>query len=533
MDILDANGAPLPAEVRVPAQRRASMNAYNAARIDHASMANWMPGRYSGQSALRMTRETMLDRVNDAVRNNGWADAGVSRMTDIIVGTGWRLTSRPSAASLNLDPELADEIGSQIEALWRDYAEDPDFGCDAEENKTMTGILGLAIRHRFTDGEAFATLPWKMSANGYGTTVQIIDPARISNPNGAPDTQTLRDGIELDAYGAAVACHVRRNHPGDLFVAGADAFTWDRIARRDEYGRPLYVHAFEARRAGMVRGQSPWASIVQKLKQISDYDDAELQAATLNAVMAAFITTPNNADEMAEAMGTRADSSAGRSALSAMQQANYKEAPIRMPGAQVNFLLPGEEVTLTDSKHPNANFSAFVDAALRNIASAIGLTYEQLTMDWSKVNYSSARAALLEIWRGLSARKSAFTDGFMMPVFRAFLEEVFDQRRIVLPDRAVSFEANPAAWCRSEWIGPGRGWVDPEKEAKASVIRLGANISTLRDECAEQGKDYQEIIRQRGREKRMLEAEGLPESEALAIAAASAPNPADQQENAK
>ena len=120
------------------------------------------------------------------------------------------------------------------------------------------------------------------------------------------------------------------------------------------------------------------------------YDEAELQAAVLNAVMAA-----------ASPLG-------GGEELSAYQQQGleyYQAAPINVGGAKIAFTFPGEKVTLTKPSHPNSVFEAFERASLRNIASAMGMTYEQLSMDWGQVNYSSARAALLEVWRGFTARK--------------------------------------------------------------------------------------------------------------------------------
>lgn len=515
--LLDASGTPLPPEVRATARRRYAMNsAYQAAGSDHASMANWNPGTWSGQSALSFSRDFISDRVQDAVRNNGWASAGVSRLVDTIIGSGWRLSSQPNFRTLNLTPDEADEIGDQIEALWSDVAHDPGNWFDAERTKSVAGLLGLAARHRFSDGEAFAVLPWRPGANGYGTCVHVVDPARICNPYGVVDSDTLRDGVEIDAFGAPIAYHVRRSHPGDIARPMRDSFIWDRVEKETEWGRPLAVHAFEASRAGMTRGPSPWASVLQSLKQISDYNDYELQAAALNAVMAAFITTPMDMDQLADSIGAADTSKAVNSlfeAQAAAQGAAYKADPIRLKGAQVNFLNPGEEVSFTKSEHPNAAFEVFVNAGLRNIASAIGLTYEQLTMDWSKVNYSSARAALLEIWRGLTSRKSYLAHGFMQPIHMAWLEEVFDQRRIILPPRAVSFEANPGAWARAAWIGAGRGWVDPEKEAKAAAIRLATGLTTQESEAAEQGRDWKEDIMQRSRELKFAAKHGVTSGE--------------------
>ena len=48
------------------------------------------------------------------------------------------------------------------------------------------------------------------------------------------------------------------------------------------------------------------------------------------------------------------------------------------------------------------------------------------------------------------------------------------------------------------------------KEAQAAQIRMEAGLSTLQDECAEQGNDWQEVLEQQARETAMRRELGLP-----------------------
>jgi len=527
--ILDAYGAPMRRAANSYQQRGMPFgrSTWEAASYSHQDMAGWLPRSVSGQSALSTERELISDRVADIARNDGWASASMSRSLDLVVGSGWRLAVDLPAATLGLTPDQADEISDQIEEAWQSYAFDPGFYCDATRQGPMSAVLGLAYRHRIGDGEALAEICWSEERGApYATYVKMIDPDRLSNPFGAADRIDLRAGVALDPDGAAVGYHVRTNHPDDDAVWGAGAPRWEYVERETEWGRPVMVHAFEAQQAGQFRGVPPLAPILRKLKQMVRYDEAELQAALVNAVLAAFITSPGNHDQLAEAMTAGELDDINLKRLTA-----YSAAPPRLPGGTAHFLYPGDQVTLTQPGHPNSGFEAFFRAALRNVASTVGLTYEQLTMDWSQVNYSSARAALLEIWRGLTARKDMFAAQFMNQVYRAWLEEFFDRRVIRLPGVAVSFEAAPAAWARCDWIGPARGWVDPEKEAKAAQLRLEIGISDLERECAEQGLDWKRVARKRGRIRRVLAAEGLePTPPAGKAAAAPAAEDSDQRD---
>jgi hypothetical protein len=116
---------------------------------------------------------------------------------------------------------------------------------------------------------------------------------------------------------------------------------------------------------------------------------------------------------------------------------------------------------------------------------------------------------MLVIYKSLNAVRDAFAASFMGPWYMAWLEEVFDRRLIKLPPNAVSFEGNRAGWCRANWIGSGRGWIDPLREAEASGMRLSTGISTLQAEIAEQGHDWKKVALQRARERKHLLGLGL------------------------
>lgn len=511
------NGTPVTKQDTARIRMRASASApYQASDVRHQDLSAWTPGLTSGQAALSFDRDMIAARIHDIARNDGWASAAISRLVDNVIGAGWRLSAKPNARSLGIDPEQAEELADNIETAWEDYANDPGKFCDVGRRSSLGQVLALAFRHWSLDGESLGVLYWLPDRGGeYATAMQVIDPDRLSMPMGRIETETFRAGVEMDEHGAALAYHIRAVHPGDFIAStSALAFQWERVETETEWGRPVIAHAFEVQRAGMVRGVPPMSPILKKLKQITRYDEAELQAAVINATMAAFITSPFDHDQLAESLSGGADDDS----VGAYQDGRlgyYKDKPLRMDGAQVSFLYPGEEVKFNQPAHPNPVFDAFERAGLRNIASAVGLSYEQLTMDWSQVNYSSARAALLEVHRGFTARKGGFASGFMQPWYVAWLEEAIDRGKVKLPKGAPPFAEKRPAYCRAEWIGPGRGWVDPLKEANAAATRLDAGLSTYERECAEQGLDWKAVAEQRARERRHLQGLGLNPDAAL------------------
>ncbi|WP_156509106.1 phage portal protein, partial [Oleiphilus sp. HI0132] len=154
---------------------------------------------------------------------------------------------------------------------------------------------------------------------------------------------------------------------------------------------------------------------------------------------------------------------------------------------------------------PNSAYSSFVENILRHIGTGLNLPFELLMKDFSKTNYSSARAALMEAWRYFIGRRHWLATYWAKPVYELWLEEAVNKGLIEAP----GFYQNKALWCRCKWIGPGRGWIDPVKEAKASKIRLETGLSTLEDECATQGLDWEEVLEQRAREQAKMRELGL------------------------
>ena len=145
-------------------------------------------------------------------------------------------------------------------------------------------------------------------------------------------------------------------------------------------------------------------------------------------------------------------------------------------------------------------------ASLRHIAAGMNIPYELLLKDFSKTNYSSARAALLEAWRYFMGRRAWLTRVWLRPIYELWLEEAVNAGRVHAPD----FYEKRYAYARCRFIFSGRGWIDPVKEAEAAGIRMRLGISTLEAECAEQGLDWEDVLEQQAAERAVKQRLGLP-----------------------
>jgi lambda family phage portal protein len=490
---------------------------YDAADNFGSHVAAWRPYLYSPDGELNMFRDRIVARTRDLVRNDGWASGIVTRITDNAIGGHFRPTFKPDYRALAqytgnkaFDSSWADEFGRAVEAHYRTWANDPGRYCDAQRSLTVTQMLRLALRHKLVDGDALAQVAWMPERVGagrarYATAIQMIDPDRLSNPQQRFDSETSRGGVVVDAFGAATGYWIRRAHQGDWWAA-ADSVRWDLIPRETSWGRPIIIHDFDHDRAGQHRGGAGiFAPILQRMKMLWKYDETELDAAVINAIFGAYVESPFDHQLMEQALGDDVDLNQYQN-----QRAEFHEKRRTMLGeARVPILFPGEKINTVAAERPSGNFKEFEGSFLRNFSAQTGLSAQQVSNNWSDVNYSSARGALLEAWKTMQRRQHDFAQNFAQPITTSWLEESFDVDDYPLPAKAPPFLQCRAAYARAEWMGPGRGWIDPVDEKKGAILGMDGALSTLQRECAEQGLDYEEVLEQRKREIELFKKLGL------------------------
>ena len=515
--ILDAQGKPLqPSRAMALAGGNSSMP-YDAADIGGQHTAEWNPYLWSPDASLGMFRDRMVARMRDLVRNDGWASGAVTRILDNAVGANFRPISKPDYRALAaltgnkaFDAEWAEEYGREVDARYRLWSEDEGFYCDAIRKQSMAQMLRLGFRHKIVDGDALAQVVWLPQRRGYGraryaTAVLMIDPDRLSNPQLQFDQRYMRGGVHIDEVGAPIGYYIRQAHQADWFVADK-AVTWDYIPRETSWGRPIIVHDYDLEQANQHRGVGILGPVVQRLKALIKYDGAELDAAILNAIFASYIESPHDPALVESAL-------AGADELPAYQSARtdfHKEKRLSINGARIPILFPGEKINTVTAARPTSNFADFEKAVLRNFASAAGLSAQQVSQDWSDVNYSSARGALLEAWKTLDRRRIDFSIGFARPLRSAWLEECHEVDKLPMPNGVIPDYAEArGAFGRAMWLGPGIGWMDPVAEKEGAIMGMGAGLSNLELEAGVQGLDWEENLDQLAREKAAFESRGL------------------------
>jgi lambda family phage portal protein len=470
---------------------------YNGASWIRKQLSNWLPIRASADAELLGDQGTLVARSRDLDRNTGIAAGAIQTTLDNVVGANLRLSAWPDYRALNQTPEWAEAWGRTVESLWKTFADTT--AIDVANKLTFTGLTTLVYRSILQNGEALALPLWMPRPESqFRTCLQLVDTDRLSNPGNMTPTLLLRGGVEMDDYGRPLAYHVRRisSWPGMFFPAiGGIGGEWETIPAQTEWGRKRVLHIYAQDRVDQTRGKPILAPVIEQFRMLDSYQRAELASAIVNALVAGVIETPLDPATIAEMVGGDANA----------YLAAKNEYRVQLEGGSMFALYPGDKMTPFAPDRPAPQFAAFSEFVMRQIGVSMGLPYEQLMKDYSKTNYSSARAALLESWRYFTTRRSWLTTYWAQPVYELWFEEAVNAGLIDAPD----FYNQRAFYTRAKWIGPGRGWIDPVKEAEAAQIRMSTGLSTLEAECAEQGLDYNDVIDQRMIEKKRLQEAGL------------------------
>ena len=523
VQILGVDGRPLqaaPPATRAKMLHGDSRTPFDGGAYTGEHVENWFPYLWSPDGERNLYRDQIAARARDLVRNDGWASGAVTRILDNSIGGQFRPLFKPDYKALRLltgikafDSTWAHEYAQAASAYYRTWADDQAKYADAQRHNTITQLMRLAFRHKLIDGDSLAQLLWIGDRVGpgrarYATSVLLIDPDRLSNPQLVFDTDTMRGGVTVDKYGAATGYHIRRAHQGDWWAA-ADSQTWDWIPKETAWGRPIIVHDFDPDRAGQHKGGAGiFTAVLTRMKMLAKYDGVELDAAVVNAIFGAYVESPYDHSLVEEALGDETDSALG--AYQDMRSEFHDSRKTMLGGVRIPTLFPGEKINAVTAARPNANYMAFQNAFLRNFAATTGLSAQQLSNNWSDVNYSSARAAMLEAYKTMGRRHYDFTMRTATPIVGCWHEESRDVDNYPLPAGAPSFAEFRSQYNRMYWMRPARGWVDPVAEKQGAVLGMDAGLSTLQQECQEQDLDYEEVLEQRAREIEKFKKLGIP-----------------------
>lgn len=463
------------------------------------SLLGWITSGRSADEDIVDNIETLRNRSRDLYMGAPLATGALKTLRTNIVGSGLALNPQIDAEFLGLTEEQARAWEKATAREWKLWAERVD--CDAERRQNFYQLQSLVLLSALVSGDVFVTMPViPRGGSAYDLRIGLIEADRVCNPQGEiPNGRNVLGGVEIGQYGETVAYWVAKYNPGSYprLVGVSEKQEWTRVhAFGRTTGRRNVLHIMaDVERPAQRRGVPLLAPVIESLKQLSRYSEAELMAAVVAGMFTVFIksNSPNTP------LGQMFDP--------AMQVDKDPRAYELGNGAIVG-LEDGEEVQIANPGRPNTAFDGFVVAISRQIGAALEVPYELLVKNFT-ASYSASRAALLEAWKMFRMRREWLISGFCQPIYEEWLTEAVLKGRI----KAEGFFTDPvirAAWCGAEWYGDAQGQLDPLKEANAAKVRVEEGFSTREREAAElTGMEWETINAIRKREEEQRREAGL------------------------
>lgn len=495
------------------------------ASVVKKSLAGWLHAGGSSREDIEDNVSILRQRTRDLYMGVPIANGAVKTMRTNIVGRGLRLKPNIDAELLGVSPEERRTLEKQIEREWNIWAESTD--CDMARIDNFYELQQLAFLNWLISGDCLAVLPVKPRLNQpYDLRVQLIEADRLCSPDNCDTIDNkIVGGVEVDQSGEVVAYHIADHHP--LSYAYAD-ISWQRVeAFGKTTGRRNVLHLMNRERIGQRRGVPFLAPVIESLKQLGRYTDAELVAAVVSGMFTVFIEKADASSE--DAIGSMLPEE--------VQVDAEDETTIELaPGAVID-LNEGEKAHDMNPGRPNANFGGFVEAICQQIGASLEIPYELLMKHFNS-SYTASKGALEEAWKMFNMYRDWLATDFCQPVYEEWLTEAVAKGRI----KAPGFFTDPVirkAYCGAKWNGPAKGMLDPIKEATAAEKRVQNGFSTRSDETMQMtGTSYYNNIEQlKHEEKELREVKKIAnananKSKSPAAAAGAGNEPAAGQQDA-
>ncbi len=487
------------------------------------SMRGWQASSKTPQEDIDRNIPVLRQRSRSLYMSAPLAVSAIKTNRTNIVGAGLRLKSTIDADFLGMTADEAAEWKRSAEREFELWAQSK--FCDSTRVNNFYEIQQTACISWLMNGDACILLEYDRPTRmlPYGLRLHLVESDRVSTPHSGgnnvnlyatdPDTNNrIFNGVEVDANNRVVAYHICSTHPNSNLYARKE---WKRVdAFGKKTGTPNVLMIYETERAEQYRGVPYLAPVIESLKQLTRYSEAEMMAAVINGFFTVFVKSEKGTSE-----------TGFTGVVDEEDRVSDHERNYELGSGMVVMMEPGEDIKIADAKRPSNNFDAFTTPLAKYVGAALEIPVEILVKHFT-ATYSASRAALLEAWKAFRMKRAWLAADFCQPVYEIFLTEAIAAGRL----RAPGFFLDPLvrmAYCKAQWNGPAQGMIDPGKEVDAAEKRINVGISTRQQETIEMtGGDFEANVAQLARENQLMEAAGL-----LSSRAENRPEKKEQEEN--
>jgi len=461
-------------------RKRARAVLAHARAHEGASRADgWRPRR-AGASANtdhRFDARELRVRARALQQNVPYIARGLNALVSATIGTG-------------ITPLFTGKDAEKIGAIWDRWAS----VADADAIFNVYGLQAAAVRAMHLDGEVLIRRRARRPADGLPAPLQVqlleVDWLDSDKQGAATDGGVIVNGIEYDRLGKPRAYWIHGSHPGDGLTAtrkfGSTAVPASEI-----------IHLFAPTRPGQGRGVTRLHAVVARTRDFMLYEDAEQARKNLESRLSVLASGDASALGNPDAVFGQAEEKDenGNIVRAASQYGNLGE----LPSGGITQIPPALNITQLEPKIAQ-DFVPYCTYNLHLIAAGIGVPYESMTGDMTKVNFSSARIRRIE--------------------FRNDVEQ--EQWLVVIPrlcDRICAWfleavELSGAARVADVTVDhstPRWEYVNPHQDVGADAEAIGAALLSPSEALRRRGYKPKQVFAEMGTDFKALQASGALE----------------------
>jgi len=462
---------------------------FDAASMSAESLRHWRGADNLSADAelLPAVRKIIVSRSRFEAANNGTLAGMLQTIADDTVGTGPRLQLFFDDPEYDIERDDASDRAKlqRREIRFRKYA----------KQIRLAAKLRLARLAKARDGEVFFQKVVNPKIQGMNKIDLVLYETEQVGSNTDRDVEDFYkngvpkevDGILFDRNGNPEKYRFWRIHPGS--INGVGAFTDFYLVPAD-----TVIHYANFARPGQHRGFPEIASSLTVFNDLRRYANAVVSAAETAAEISFILETDTipDAEEYDISAELNDQGKRVKSILPYDVVPISKNSGVAMPEGWKGHQLKAEQ--------PTSTYTAFYDAKVNEAARCLSMPFNVAKGNSSSYNYASGRMDYQVYHRKIAIERREIEETILDNLFDSW--ETID--RLTFPeDYDFVFSTDHS------WMWDGFAHVDPAKESAAQASRLASGTTTLQDECAAQGKDYELVLRQLGHEARLKEKYGL------------------------
>lgn len=405
----------------------------------------------------------MMERARYFDRDNLVVKQGINRLVANVLQDGFSLDVQTEDKGLNK------ALGEQ----WFAWSNDP-TAVDVEGEKSFHALAGLALRHRFVDGDSVQIL----TDDGQ---IQFFEAHRIKSPTSVRSKNTVL-GVRMSPLRKRLAYLVAKEDidPNRQLGTLKDV---EEYGVRDAEGFRILTHVYDPDRASQTRGITAFATLCYALSMHDDLQFATLVKAQVASCFAVLRELEKNAAPMPALQDDPA------AVTGATRQETQEDGTVRTiagiaPGMDVRGN-PGEKLHMASPNIPSAGFFEHAALILTFVAINLDMPLQVFLLDPTKTNFSGWRGAVDQMRIRMRAIQRYMIERFYCPVYRWKVRQFIQQDRTLRKlfakhgQEIFAHTFNPPTW----------PYIEPLKDAQADTLKGRENLLSYRRIMAAQGID--------------------------------------------